>query len=301
MMRRFSWVLALLATACAQQQDSQTALCGSAGRLRVGVVGAEEGRTRSSATLLSDQDQFRLRELLTVSSRCEVQLEPVLSPEQARMRLKNREWDLAFLPPGLTAFALDQDGTYGLVRQLGRRQNSRSQLLVRRESRYRSRADLRGQRIGLLPRGSLTGFYLPLFNLHGLNFSQVRYALSYADLLNLLRSGEVDVIAWDGALPLGDVDARVVYEDAHAIPLGAMAISQSLLQSNYQNFLAQLDQNVSQLPATLGYSTGVIPELQSLQELSAIVANVESWSLPRTGEPYAVYGKKNTSVTGGEG
>lgn len=299
-MRRALFSLVLVLTACSNPSGSDTALCGPAGRLRVGLVGAQEGRASSAAALVSDQDQFRLRELLTASSRCEVQLEPVLSPEQARLRLQQGEWDLAFLPPGLTALALEQDGGYGLVRQLGRRQNSRSQLLVRQTSPYRDRADLRGVRLGLLPRGSLTGFYLPLFNLHGLTFSQVRYALSYAELMRQLRAGEVDVIAWDGALPLGPSDVRVLHEDGHGIPMGALALRQPLLQADYKPFLAQLDQNVSQLPASLGYATGAIPDLQNLQELRAIVSNVESWSLPRAGAAYAVYGRKQAGAEGGE-
>lgn len=295
-MKRWLPLLALLFTAaCGGPQSPSVALCGPGNRLRVGLVGALEGRTQGGAAVLPDSDQFRLKELLTVASRCEVQLEPVASPEQARRRLSTGDWDLAFLPPGLTAYALEQGGGYGLVRQLGRRSNSKSQLLVREASGLRTRADLRGKRLGLLPRGSLTGFYLPLFNLHGLRFSEVQYALSYADLREMLNDGRVDVIAWDGALPHGSPGLRVLYEDSHLIPLGALALSQPLLQSDHQPFLSQLDQNVTQLPPSLGYASGVIPEPYSLKELRGIVAAVEGWSLPRAGAPYTVYGAKKAA------
>ena len=295
MRRSLPLLVLVLVSACGGAPTSNVALCGEGGRLRVGLVGAQEGRELSGATGLSDADQFRLREMLTVASRCEVQLEPVASPEQARRRLSTADWDLAFLPPGLTAFALEQSGGYGLVRQLGRRGNSKSQLLVKDDSGFKSRADLRGKRLGLLPRGSLTGFYLPLFNLHGLRFAEVQYALNYADLRRMLNDGTVDVIAWDGAIPHGVAGLRVLHEDSHGIPLGALALRQSLLQSDHQPFLNQLDQNVGQLPASLGYATGVIPSPYALKELRSIVAAVEGWSLPLAGQPYTVYGSKAAS------
>jgi len=291
----------LVTTACGGRQTSDVALCGSGARLRVGLVGAAEGRAQSAEQLLPDQDQFRLRELLTVASRCEVQLEPVLSSEQARLRLQSGAWDLAFLPPGLTALALEQGGSYGLVRQLGRRSNAKSQMLVRADSGFETRGDLRGRRLGVLPRGSLTGFYLPLFNLYGLRFSEVHYALSYAELLAMLTNGEVDVIAWDGSLPIDSTRLKVLHEDSHVIPLGALALSQSLLQSDHQPFLRQLDENVTQLPSSLGYSSGVIPEPYALQELRAIVTAVEGWMLPQAGQPYIVHGSKGAADAGGSG
>lgn len=299
-MRRWLPLLAVLVTtACGGRQTSDVALCGSGARLRVGLVGAAEGRAQSAAQLLPDQDQFRLRELLTVASRCEVQLEPVLSSEQARLRLQSGDWDLAFLPPGLTALALEQRGSYALVRQLGRRSNAKSQMLVRADSGFETRGDLRGRRLGVLPRGSLTGFYLPLFNLYGLRFSEVHYALSYAELRAMLTNGEVDVIAWDGSLPIDSTRFKVLHEDSHVIPLGALALSQSLLQSDHQPFLRQLDENVTQLPPSLGYASGVIPEPYALQELRAIVTAVEGWTLPKAGQPYIVHGSKGAADAGG--
>ena len=299
-MRRLLIGLTLALSACADGPSDQQALCGEGGRLRVGLVGSEEGRRGSAGVILAEREQFKLRELLTASSRCDVLLEPVLSSEQARLRLRNREWDLAFLPPGLTAVALEQEGQFSLVRQLGRRQNSKSQLIVRADSRFKTRADLRGARLGLLPRGSLTGFYLPLFNLYGLTLSQVGYELTYQDLMLGLQNGEFDVIAWDGALPAKGSNIRVIHEDTHAIPLGALVLSQRLLAQDYKPFVQKLDDNVSQLPSSLGYATGVIPDLLILQELRAIVSNVEGWSLPQTGQPYVVYGTKSHSMPGEE-
>lgn len=288
-------LLAVVAiSACRKQSASQAQLCGPAGQLRVGYVGAEEGRSPGGQAVLSDQDITRLRDLLTVASRCEVLLEPVASPEQARQRLGVGEWDVAFLPAGLAALALEGSGGggYNLVRPLGQRGQSRSQLLVRAASPRTTPQQLQGARLGLLPRGSLTGFYLPLYNLHGLSLRSVHYALSYSELLERLRAGELDAIAWDAALPDPGADVRVVSEDRNAIPVGALMLSQALVAADHQPFLQALDQSAAQLPPGLGYVSGVLPEAQRLQRLRAVVNNVESWDLPLEGRPYSVYGRK---------
>lgn len=297
-------LLAVLSlSACRRDQASQVRLCGSAGQLRVGFVGAEEGRARGGQAVLSDPDIARVRDLLTVASRCEVLLEPVVSPEQARQRLSRGDWDVAFLPAGLAALALEGSGggDYNLVRPLGQRSQSRSQLLVPAGSARRTPQQLQGARLGLLPRGSLTGFYLPLYNLHGLSLRSVHYALSYSELLEQLRAGKLDVIAWDAALPDPGADMRVLSEDQNVIPVGALVLSQALVAADHQPFLRVLDQSAAQLPPGLGYVAGVLPEAQQLQRLRAVITNVESWNLPLDGQPYAVYGRKQQLAPEGRG
>jgi phosphonate transport system substrate-binding protein len=73
------------------------------------------------------------------------------------------------------------------------------------------------------------------------------------------------------------------------------------LQSDHQPFLRQLDQNVTQLPPSLGYASGVIPEPYALKELRGIVAAVEGWTLPQAGQPYTVYGTKGNAETAAGG
>ena len=181
-LRKFSKVTVILVTSitilvsgCKKFVSEGVSICGPTGQLRVGYVGAHEGREMKSQLILTDHEISKLRDLLTVASRCEVVLEPVASPEQAQVRLRRGEWDAAFLPPGLTAVALEnQEGTkYSLLRSLGLRQVSWSVLLVRNDSSYQSIKQLGRARLGLLPRGSLSGFYLPLYNLHGLRLASV--------------------------------------------------------------------------------------------------------------------------------
>ena len=265
-------------------------LCGPGGTLRVGYVGAVEGEARDAAQLIRSSDLERMRTLLTVASRCQVEFEPLLSPERARQRLQEDGWDLAFLPPGLTALAMQRSGGGQPVRRLMQRNRSRSALLVSSESQFRTVKDLKGQRLGLLPRGSLTGFYLPLYNLHGLQLKQVRYAISYDGLLELLRSGSVDVIAWDAGLPSPGGDVRVLAEDSHAIPSGSMVFSQALVLADHTSLLASLDASAAEMPEDLGYVAEFPPVPQAYQDLRQIVRHVESWSMPQDGFAYTVYG-----------
>jgi len=292
------WIcLAVLLAACQGPSSTKVSLCGPSGSLRVGYVGAAEGRVSRESDVISVDDLEQMRTLMTLASRCDVQFEPMLSPERARQRLQNGEWDLAFLPPGLTAVAMQRGLDHQPVRQLMRRNQSSSALLVSETSPARSLADLNGLRLGLLPRGSLTGFYLPLYNLHGLKFSQVRYANSYDDLLNLLRNGEVDVIAWDAGLADQVDGVRRLSEDSHDIPQGALVLSQSLISDDHKPLLSVLDESAAQMPVTLGYASGVLPAPQTYHSLREIVRHVEGWTLPLEGQPYTVYGGPSTGQT----
>lgn len=294
-LRWLAWAaLAAGLSGCGQQPAAQVSLCGPTGQLRVGYVGAEEGRGAAGQAVLSDQDISRVRDLLTIASQCEVSLEPVASPEQARQRLGAGEWDVGFLPPGLAALAIEGSGSrdYSLLRPLGQRSQSRAQLLVRSGSDRRKLEQLKSARLGLLPRGSLTGFYLPLYNLHGLSLQSVHYALSYRELLDQLRAGKLDVIAWDASLPDPGADVRVIVDDPNLIPVGALVLSQPLVAADHQPFLRVLDQSAPQLPPSLGYVAGVLPEAQQMHRLRTVVTNVESWNLPLEGQPYAVFGRK---------
>ncbi|MEB3263772.1 MAG: PhnD/SsuA/transferrin family substrate-binding protein [Synechococcus sp.] len=287
------WALALGALAgCGGGPQARTPLCGPTGTLRVGVMDPAEGRRSPQGAGLSDGEIEALRNLLEQASRCTVELEPLASAERARTKLASRQWDAAFLPPGLTAFALGQNLGYSPLRSLGSRQSSRAALLVRSDSRFRRVADLNGARVGLLPRGSLGGFYLPLYNMHGLRLGPVSYGLDYASLLARLQSGELDAIAWDESLPDPGPGIRRLQADSRAIPLGALVMGAPLTGADYLPFLRVLDGSAAQMPASIGYAAAVLPEQQTLQPLKAIVAAVEGWSLPQEGQPHRVYGRK---------
>ncbi|MGB5133786.1 MAG: PhnD/SsuA/transferrin family substrate-binding protein [Prochlorococcaceae cyanobacterium] len=272
--------------------SSRKPLCGPNGILRVGLMDLQEGQEGGINQIFSDDDIEGLRTLLMQASQCEVQLEPLSSTERARSKLAARGWDAAFLPPGLSAFALSQTAGYSPLRILGGRQTARSSILVLDSSRFRSLADLQGSSVGLLPRGSLTGFYLPLYNMHGLTLSRVSFGLNYADLLNKLEKGEVAAIAWDESLPPPSLAVRRLMVDSHAIPLGALVLSGGLTESDYVPFLKALDASSGQMPPAIGYAAGILPDQKEVQPLKAIVESVESWAMPLESQVYRVFGEK---------
>jgi phosphonate transport system substrate-binding protein len=277
-------------TACSGEPAAGPPFCGASGGLRVGVVGGTEGAAGVGEGQLDEAQTFQLRDQLTVASRCEVQVEPVQSPELARSRLAAQAWDLAFLPPGLMAFSMELKPPYVPIRSIGTSRQSRSSIVVPQSSDIRNVAELKGARIGLLPRGSLTGFYLPIYNMHGLQLAEVVYALDYSGLLRMLSSGRVDAIAWDEARPEPALPLRRIMTDSHAIPLGSMVVREDLTSGNLAGLLVVLDDSARDLPPGLGYVPGAPgPADPSVPELRAIVTHVESWQLPVEGQPYRVF------------
>ncbi len=255
----------------------------------MGVVGSIEGDETVAAERFDEATLFGLRDRLMAASRCEVEIEPVQSPEQAHQRLTAQSWDLAFLPPGLMAFAMDRPTPYRPVRTLGTPRRSRSAIVVRADSAIRERRQLEATRLGLLPRGSLTGFYLPLYNLHGVSLAKVVYAPDYAGLLKLLASGAVDAIAWDESRPPPPLPLRRVLVDQRPIPLGALVIRGDLSTPGLAGLLRALDADAASLAPALSYVAGQEPQDTGTVGLRAVIAHVEQWSLPRDGHPHHVF------------
>lgn len=284
--------LALLLAGCQRGEEGTASVCGASGRLKVGVVGSIEGDETVAAQRLDAATLFGLRDRLMAASRCEVELEPVQSPEQAHQRLTDQAWDLAFLPPGLMAFAMDRPTPYRPVRLLGTPRRSRSSIVVRADSSIQERRHLEAARLGLLPRGSLTGFYLPLYNLHGVSLAKVVYASDYAGLLQLLGKGVVDAIAWDESRSDPPLPLRRVLVDQRPIPLGALVIREDLSGPGLAGLLRSLDADAVSLAPALSYVAGEEPQQDnSTAGLRAVIATVERWTLPLDGQPYHVYSR----------
>ncbi|MCP9849987.1 PhnD/SsuA/transferrin family substrate-binding protein [Cyanobium sp. Morenito 9A2] len=274
-----------LVVACRGSTDStRFHLCGSDGPLAIGLVAEGEGGGTVAAARLQEAQLPPLRQVLTKASRCELALEPVRSPELGRRHLERGRWDVAFLPPALTAFAL-AGGQYRAVRVLGREAPPRG-LIVGMGSSVLQLDDLEGRRLGLLPRGSLLGFYLPLYNLHGLRLAKVVYGLTFEELAGALGRGDLDAIAWDSRRSLPQPGSRVLHRDAHRQPPGALVVRRGLDEGSLAVFLATLDGSASQLPSFLGYDASTIPDSQRMMPLQRIVRTVESWSLPTNGAAY---------------
>ena len=113
--------------------------------------------------------------------------------------------------------------------------------------------------------------------------------------LHMLRSGVVDAIAWDSGLPSQDRMCVFSLKTAARSTRG-MVLSAALLAEDHKPLLATLDASADQMPQDLGYSATAFSAPLLFQGLRDIVRHVESWTLPKDGQPYTVY----RTVVGGE-
>jgi phosphonate transport system substrate-binding protein len=152
---------------------------------------------------------------------------------------------------------------------------------VLEDSPIKGYADMNGAKLGLLPRGSLVGFYLPLYNLYGVRVSGIAYGVSFIDLAEKLAAGTINAMAWDANQSQRPPGTRVAAVDPHLIPGGAMVMKSTLNSADYKSLLAVLDANAFQLPAFLGYSSGSFPDPRSYHHFTKIIRDVDSWTLPQ--------------------
>lgn len=187
-----------------------------------------------------------------------IELEPAYNEVKALEQIKNKKWDLVFAPPGLAAIAIARHNYEPLVPLEGR-DRSRSVIIAKQTSPFQKRRDLKGQIIALGQQGSATGYYLPIYNLYGVNFKDVLYAPTPQNILQWLEEDKVTV----GALSLEDYNLfkrdyspnkfKIIYLDKHNVPSGAILISDRLERNQQEQIRLALVETPSFIAATAGY------------------------------------------------
>ncbi len=187
-----------------------------------------------------------------------IELEPAYNEVRALEQIKNKKWDLVFAPPGLAAIAISRYNYEPLVPLEGR-DKTRSVIIAKQASPFQKRQDLKGQTIALGQKGSATGYYLPIYNLYGVNFKDVLYAPTPQDILKWLEEDRVSV----GALSLEDYNLlkrdhspntfKIVYLDKHDVPSGAILISDRLERNQQEQIRLALVETPSFISSTAGY------------------------------------------------
>ncbi len=187
-----------------------------------------------------------------------IELEPAYNEVRALDQIENKKWDLVFAPPGLSAIAISLYNYEPLVPLEGR-DKSRSVIISKQTATFQKRKDLRGETIALGQKGSAAGYYLPIYNLYGLNFKEVVYAPTPQDVLQWLDKDIVTV----GALSLADYNQlkrdfkpntfKVVYLDKHDVPPGAILISDRLERNQQEQIRLALVETPSFIASTAGY------------------------------------------------
>ncbi|MEL6580404.1 MAG: PhnD/SsuA/transferrin family substrate-binding protein [Cyanobacteria bacterium J06621_12] len=249
-------------------------------KLSIGVV--SYGNTDKSL-----QQYGEFQKYLGTQQNSLIELEPAYNEVRALQQITNKKWDMVFAPPGLAAIAISQHNYEPLVPLEGRDKN-RSIIVVKQNSTAQDLRDLGGQTIALGQKGSAAGYYLPIFNLYGLNFREVLYAPTPQKVLQLLSEGKVAV----GALSLGDFNLlkrdyppnqfKVVYLDQHNVPPGAIIISDRLERNQQEQLSVALKETPSFISSAAGYLpneplpdynylTKVIKRVQEVLEESPMV------------------------------
>ena len=187
-----------------------------------------------------------------------IELEPAYNEVRALDQIEKKKWDLVFAPPGLSAIAISRYNYEPLVPLEGR-DKSRSVIISKQTATFQKRKDLKGETIALGQKGSAAGYYLPIYNLYGLNFKEVVYAPTPKDILQWLDKEIVTV----GALSLADYNRlkrdfrpntfKVVYLDKHNVPSGAILISDRLERNQQEQIRLALVETPSFIASTAGY------------------------------------------------
>jgi phosphonate transport system substrate-binding protein len=220
-------------------------------KLSIGVV--NYGENEQSVRQYND-----FQEYLGTQQNSLIELEPTYNEVRALAQISSKKWDLVLAPPGLAAIAIEQYNYEPLV-PLDGRDKSRSVIITKQDSTATSRRDLAGQTIALGQKGSATGYYLPIFNLYGLNFKQVKFAPTPKDVLQLLEQDQVTV----GALSLDDFNLlkrdyksnqfKIVHLDHHDVPPGAILISDRLERNQQEQIRLVLKNTPSSIASSAGY------------------------------------------------
>jgi phosphonate transport system substrate-binding protein len=262
----------MMLTLLACDRPKQTSI----NKLSIGVVNYGENDK------LPQQYQ-NFQEYLGTQQNSLIELEPAYNEIHALNQISSKKWDLVFAPPGLTAIAIAQYNYEPLVPLEGRDQ-SRSVIVTKQDSFAKSRQDLAAQTIALGQKGSATGYYLPIFNLYGLNFKKVLFASTPKQILQLLDQNQIAA----GALSLEDFNQlkqdyqpnqfKVIYLDRHDIPPGAILISDRL-DGNQQKRIRLVLRNT---PSFIAASAGYLPNepLPDYAYLTKVIERVQKITSP---------------------
>jgi phosphonate transport system substrate-binding protein len=231
--------------------QGQSSPAGGPSRLVIGLVSYDTGTASVDA-------YTPLKDYLSETLAAQIELEPVFNEIRAVEQIQAQAWDLAFAPAGLAAIAVE-DAQYIPLFPLQGSPNQRSVLVVPADSPAESLSDLANDVIALGEPGSATGYYLPLYDLYGLTFAEIRFAPTPKTILEWVAQG--DVVA--GALSEEDYQQyrnefaanslRVLHE-SRTINNGAVLLSPAI-DRNQQRLIEDAMQAA---PASVASDAGYI-------------------------------------------
>lgn len=248
--RVFLVVLLSTLSACGQKQVN------TLNQYSIGMVSYD--RISDSTQQYGDLEQYLGTQLESM-----IEIEPAYNEIRALRQIASNKWDLVFAPPGLAAIAISQHN-YQPIFSLEGNDNTRSVIVVKNDSSFDERSDLSGQKIILGQKGSATGYYLPLYNLYGVNLTEILYAPTPKNVLQWLAEDR----AAAGALSLAQYNLyrrdfppntfKILHLDSHPVPSGAVLLSDRIERNQESVIVAQLKQT----PSFVSSSAKFLPEAE---------------------------------------
>jgi phosphonate transport system substrate-binding protein len=232
-------------------------------KLTIGIVSYGEG--------VQSFDRYaRFKDYLVSQTNAVVELEPAFNEVKALEQIQRRNWSLVFAPPGLAAIAISKEQYIPLFSMQGAT-NLRSFLVVLKDSPVKKITDLANQAIALGQPGSATGYYLPVFDLYGIKVSEVIFASTPKDILELVDKGTV--IA--GALSKEEYDRyrtgftperfRILQGSSQSVPPGLVLLAPTIERNMQQQIVKAMQSASPSVVQEAGYiANTTIPDYQFL-------------------------------------
>jgi phosphonate transport system substrate-binding protein len=254
--RFFPFILVIFVVGCQSKSPPPQ-------KFTIGVISL--GESEQSIEQYAELDTYLESKLRSL-----IEFEPTYNEIKAIDQIERKTWDIVFAPPGLAAIAISQSQYLPLFPREGGL-NARSVIIVLNDSPFTKISQLSGKVVGLGQPGSATGYYLPIYNLYGLTFAEVRLASTPKDALGWVASGEVAA----GAMSLAEfnryrsefsnVRFRILYTDAHPVPSGSVLVSPTLEPAQKAKIREALAGVSSSIAASAGYITNApVPDYQYL-------------------------------------
>ena len=244
-------------------------------KLTVGVVNYGE-------TKISQQQYDRFKHYLSTKTQSIVDIEPTYNELRAIRKIRSRDWDIVFAPPGLAAIGIGKKRYEPLFSMAEISSIQTPLIVVRDDSPIQSISDLAYKTVALGQKGSAAGYYVPLYDMFGLTLKEINFASTPKHLLKLISEGTVDA----GAISKKNFERyrrsqpktnfRIIHEGRY-IPPGVVLLAPTVERNREQQIQRAMKEAPSHIAADAGYvPSAKIPNYQQFIKLVEKVRPLEN-------------------------
>jgi phosphonate transport system substrate-binding protein len=244
------------------------------GRLTIGVVSYDEG-----LNLLTQFQGFN--DYLSQELQTNLELEPAYNEVQALEQINRQRWSLVFAPPGLAAIAIYKANYIPLFPLQGQ-DSLNSILVVQDTSPLKVLPDLMNQPLALGQRGSVSAYYMPLYDLYGLTLQSIKLAETPEEALQWVTKGEVAVAAM-GKEDFDRAQSKIpnrkfrILHRSRRIPSGSILLSPTIERNQQRQIEQALNMAAPAIAASVGYIPNAKPpDYKQLMEFIDKVKPIEN-------------------------